>query len=90
MALLTNLVASLALTRLAVLVVEMLMLNVLPQKSFYTKYKMEVTEDFSDLRDARRRAQEDSQVDMVESSGDGGGKGLDSSDAQVSRGHSHV
>ncbi|KAI9223901.1 hypothetical protein BC828DRAFT_198883 [Blastocladiella britannica] len=46
-ALLTNLVASVALFRMATLVVEILMLYVLPEKAVYQHYKYTVTEDLN-------------------------------------------
>lgn len=46
MALLVNLVASLALTRVAVFIVEIAMLNILPEKELYTAAKIQTTDDF--------------------------------------------
>ncbi|ORZ31031.1 hypothetical protein BCR44DRAFT_1443346 [Catenaria anguillulae PL171] len=50
-ALLTNLVASFALFRLAVIIVEFAMLQLLPEKERYATYKFEVTEDFQMSRE---------------------------------------
>ncbi|KAI9187879.1 hypothetical protein H9P43_002270 [Blastocladiella emersonii ATCC 22665] len=51
MALLTNLVASLAMLRVAIFGVEFLMVWVLPQRKAYRAYKVQVTADFSELRE---------------------------------------
>ncbi|ORZ28576.1 hypothetical protein BCR44DRAFT_1455236 [Catenaria anguillulae PL171] len=51
MALLTNLVASLALLRVAVLIIEFLLLWVMPEKEHYRHWKIQTTDDFSDIRD---------------------------------------
>ncbi|RIA99660.1 hypothetical protein C1645_746830 [Glomus cerebriforme] len=48
--LLTNLVAALALFKVATTLVEILMLNVLPQKKHYEAFKYEETHDFGDFR----------------------------------------
>lgn len=50
MALLTNLVAALALFKVATFLVELLMLKFLPQKDQYEQFKFEETFDFSDIR----------------------------------------
>lgn len=50
MALLTNLVAALALFKVATFLVELLMLKFLPQKDQYEQFKFEKTLDFSDIR----------------------------------------
>lgn len=55
MALLTNLVASIALLSLAKLAVELIMLYVMPQKQQYFDYKYQKSEDFSDYRDRVER-----------------------------------
>ncbi|CAG8610499.1 1208_t:CDS:10 [Acaulospora morrowiae] len=49
-AFLTNIVASLALFKVATTIVELLMLNLLPQKHIYEEAKYETTDDFSDIR----------------------------------------
>ncbi|ORZ36391.1 hypothetical protein BCR44DRAFT_157246 [Catenaria anguillulae PL171] len=54
MALLTSIVASVALLRVSVLVVEFMLVWVMPEKSVYRQYKIETTADFSDLRDEER------------------------------------
>ncbi|KAJ3361091.1 cytochrome c oxidase subunit 1 [Allomyces javanicus] len=51
--LLTNMVASLALLRLAVIFVEVLMLHVLPERKAYHEYKYQVTEEFSSTTSLR-------------------------------------
>jgi len=48
--LLTNLVAALALFKVATTLVELLMLYVLPQKKYYEDFKYEETHDFGDFR----------------------------------------
>ncbi|TPX67341.1 hypothetical protein SpCBS45565_g03878 [Spizellomyces sp. 'palustris'] len=50
-ALLTALVAAMALLRIATLIVEVLMLWVMPHRDLYSQAKFESTEDFSDIRD---------------------------------------
>ncbi|KAJ3358845.1 cytochrome c oxidase subunit 1 [Allomyces javanicus] len=49
-AVLTSLVASLALFRLAVMLVEIIMIYILPERDTYRSYKYDITEDFSILR----------------------------------------
>ncbi|KAI9176032.1 hypothetical protein H9P43_006396 [Blastocladiella emersonii ATCC 22665] len=61
--LLTNVVASFALFRIAVLIVEFLMLRVLPEKDKYSAYKYQVTEDF---HTASRRSSVDASRDNME------------------------
>ncbi|ORX86671.1 hypothetical protein BCR32DRAFT_264826 [Anaeromyces robustus] len=51
MALCMNLVASIAMLSVASSVVESLMLYILPEKGIYRRFKYELTEDFSDIRD---------------------------------------
>jgi len=51
MALCMNLVASIAMLSVASTVVESLMLYILPEKGIYRRFKYELTEDFSDIRD---------------------------------------
>lgn len=49
--LLVQAVSAIGLLNIATLVVEFVMLNVLPLRRYYTKVKIEETEDFSDVRD---------------------------------------
>jgi len=55
MALCMNLVASIAMLSVASTIVESLMLYVLPEKGDYRKLKYLISEDFSDIRDGRKR-----------------------------------
>jgi len=56
MALCMNLVASIAMLSVASTIVESLMLYILPQKGVYRRFKFEITDDFSDIRDHEREA----------------------------------
>jgi len=50
-----NLVASIAMLSVASKIVESLMLYILPEKGIYKRFKFELTEDFSDIRDNNKR-----------------------------------
>ncbi|KAG4091117.1 hypothetical protein H8356DRAFT_1709489 [Neocallimastix lanati (nom. inval.)] len=66
MALCMNLVASIAMLSVASTVVESLMLYILPEKGVYRRYKFEITDDFSDIRDNEKSARKEEKRRMQE------------------------
>ena len=68
--LLIQLTTSLALYKVAVLLVDMIALYLMPQRKHYRDYKFELTEDFSDVRDREREEKARLKMDPQEELGE--------------------